>query len=59
MPEQFQSLRAALAARPGPATGSDLAKCFARAPRAKFAELLETLAALGHARRLPDGRFLA
>jgi hypothetical protein len=59
LPEQFQSLRAALAARLGPATGSDLAKCFARAPRAKVAELLETLAALGHARRLPDGRYLA
>ena len=31
---------------------------FARARRAKVAELLETLAALGHARRLDDGRYL-
>lgn len=59
LPEQFQSLRAALAARPGPAGAQDLARCFARAPRAKVAELMETLVALGHVRRLPDGRFLA
>ena len=59
LPEQFQALRAALAARPGPAAAADLAQCFARAPRAKVAELLDTLATLGHARRLPDGRYLA
>ncbi len=59
LPEQFQSLRAALAARPGPASAQDLAQCFARAPRAKVAELLETLVALGQARQLPDGRYLA
>ena len=58
LPEQFQSLRSALATRPGPVGAADLAKGFARAPRAKVAELLETLASLGHARRLDDGRYL-
>jgi hypothetical protein len=59
LPEQFQALRAALAARPGPAGAADLAQGFTRAPRAKVAELLETLASLGHARRLDDGRYLS
>ncbi|MBP6809266.1 MAG: class I SAM-dependent DNA methyltransferase, partial [Chromatiaceae bacterium] len=58
LPEQFQALRAVLALHPGPATASDLAQGFTRAPRAKLAELLETLATLGHARRLEDGRYL-
>ncbi len=57
LPEQFQALRSALAAQPAPASPEDLARTFNRAPRAKVAELLETLASLGHARRLPDGRF--
>jgi DNA-binding IclR family transcriptional regulator len=35
-----------------------LARAFARAPRAKVVELLATLAALGHARRLDDGGYL-
>jgi hypothetical protein len=59
LPEQFQALRSALATRPGPVGAADLAKGFARAPRAKVAELLETLASLGHARRLDDGRYLS
>ncbi|WP_295436913.1 DNA methyltransferase [uncultured Thiodictyon sp.] len=58
LPEQFQALRAALAARPGPGSAADLAQGFTRAPRARVAELLETLASLGHARRLEDGRYL-
>jgi hypothetical protein len=60
LPEQVQALRSALAehtARGGPATAEELAQVFTRAPRAKVAELLATLATLGHARRLPDGRF--
>jgi hypothetical protein len=56
--DQFQALRSALAAHPGPATPADLAQGFARAPRAKVAELLDILASLGHARRLDDGRYL-
>ena len=55
---RFQALRAQLAARPGPQGAADLAQCFTRAPRAKVAELLATLASLGHARQLDDGRFL-
>jgi len=61
LPEQFQVLRAALAeqaARGGPVGIDQLAQAFARAPRAKVAELLDTLAALGHACRLDDGRYL-
>ena len=58
LPEQFQALRAALAARPGPLSAADLAQAFTRAPRARISELLETLATLGHARRLDDGRYL-
>jgi hypothetical protein len=61
LPEQFQALRTALAehtARTGPATPEQLAQTFTRAPRAKVTELLETLATLGHARRLDDGRYL-
>ncbi|WP_295392644.1 DNA methyltransferase [uncultured Thiodictyon sp.] len=58
LPEQFQALRAALTTRPGPNSVADLAQCFTRAPRARVAELLETLASLGHARRLEDGRYL-
>ncbi|MBK8639039.1 MAG: class I SAM-dependent DNA methyltransferase [Chromatiaceae bacterium] len=58
LPEQFQALRAALATRPGPLSAADLAQGFTRAPRSRIAELLETLATLGHARRLDDGRYL-
>ncbi len=59
LPDQFQALRTALAARAAPVTAADLAQGFTRAPRAKVAELLDTLASLGHARRLDDGRYLA
>ena len=58
LPEQIQALRAILAAHPGPADAADLAQGFTRAPRAKVAELLETLAGLGLVRRLDDGRYL-
>jgi hypothetical protein len=37
LPEQFQALRAALAARPGPLSAADLAQGFTRAPRARSA----------------------
>jgi DNA-binding IclR family transcriptional regulator len=58
LPEQIQALRAALSALQGPAGAGDLAQGFNRAPRAKVAELLETLASLGLVRRLDDGRYL-
>ena len=58
LPDQFQALRTALAARAAPVTAADLAQGFTRAPRVKVAELLDTLVSLGHARRLDDGRYL-
>ena len=58
LPEQIQALRAALSALQGPAGAGDLAQGFTRAPRAKVAELLDTLASLGLVRRLDDGRYL-
>jgi hypothetical protein len=59
LPEQIQALRSTLAAHPGPASPADLAQGFTRTPRAKVAELLDTLANLGLARRLDDGRYLS
>jgi hypothetical protein len=58
LPEQIQALRSALAAHPDPASPADLAQAFTRAPCTKVAELLDTLASLGLARRLDDGRYL-
>ncbi len=59
LPEQFQALRTALAASSGPQSAAGLAQGFTCVPRTRVAELLDTLAALGHARRLEDGRYLA
>ncbi|WP_035271686.1 class I SAM-dependent DNA methyltransferase [Desulfonatronum thiodismutans] len=58
MPEQVQAVRAILAASPSPATADAIAKSFTRAPRARIAEILETLAALGTAREVEEGRFI-
>ena len=58
LPEQIQALRAALSALQGPASPGGLAQGFTRAPRAKVAELLETLAGLGLVHRLDDGRYV-
>jgi hypothetical protein len=58
LPDQIQALRAALATQAGPVSAADLAQAFARAPRGKVAELLDTLANLGLARRLDDARYL-
>jgi len=58
VPAQFIILRSALAR--GPASARDVARRFKGAPRpAKMGEMLETLAALGQARRVSDGRFVA
>ncbi len=54
-PERFVALRAVLAVAPGGA--GELARRFVRAPQGKVGEMLETLAALGQARRGADGRF--
>lgn len=58
LPEQFQILRAVLAAQTAPISAAALAKQFSAAPRAKISELLTALVALGHARQLADGRYL-
>ena len=57
--EQIQAVRAALAARPAPATPQELARTFKSAKVDAVAELLAALAALGQARPTPDGRFAA
>jgi len=59
LPEQFQILRAVLAAQTAPISAAALAKQFSDAPRIKkLNELLTALVALGHARQLADGRYL-
>lgn len=57
-PDQFVALRAAL--RGGPAAGKEIARRFKGAPRGdRVAKMLETLVALGQARALTDGRYVA
>ena len=58
LPDQVQAVRDALAAHPAGLTPESLAKSFARGRFDRAAELLETLAALGQARRLEDGRYV-
>jgi hypothetical protein len=57
--EQAAAVQAALAAWATPANEDELAKRFHRANKDRIAELLETLASLGKARELDDGRYLA
>ena len=57
-PAQYMVLRAALAS--GPASARDMARAFKGAPRAgKLGEMLATLAALGQARQVGEGRYAA
>ena len=58
LPEQMAAVREALAAV-GEAGPADIARRFRRARAASVAPLLQTLAALGHARVTADGRFAA
>ncbi len=58
LPEQIAAVRAALA-EAGEAAPADIARRFVRARATAVAPLLDTLAALGHARRLEGGRFAA
>ena len=58
LPEQIAAVRAALADA-GEAAPADIARRFRRARATSVAPLLETLAALGHARLTADGRFTA
>jgi hypothetical protein len=58
VPSQFIVLRTALTR--GPASAQDVSRRFKGAPRgAKMAEMLATLAALGQARPVGDGRYVA
>jgi len=57
--EQAAAVQAALTAQAAPANEADLAGRFTRANKRRIAELLETLASLGKARELDDGRYLA
>ena len=55
--EQVRAIRAALAGHPAPATPQQLARAFKQAPAKRVEELLETLAALGQARKTEDNRY--
>lgn len=57
--EQVLSVRRVLAAEAQPLNVADVAKRYQRAPKARIESTLATLAALGHARALGDGRFAA
>ena len=59
LPERAQAVRTALAAQRTPVTPEQLAKTFLRANVDKVEELLDTLASLGQARELSDGRFVS
>jgi hypothetical protein len=59
LPERAQAVRTALAAQRSPVTPEQLAKTFLRANVDKVEELLDTLASLGQARELADGRFVS
>jgi hypothetical protein len=58
LPEQMAAVRAALN-EAGEAAPADIARRFHRARTTTVEPLLDTLAALGHARRLEGGRFAA
>jgi hypothetical protein len=57
--EQAQAVRAALSAIAVPADAVALAKTFKSAKIDRIEDILETLASLGQARTLPDGRYVA
>lgn len=59
LPEQVQAVRAALQTAAGPVTAETIARGFVRARTASVAELLSTLAAIGQARELEPGVFVA
>ena len=57
--EQARAVRAALQTQGKPVTAAELARAFKGAKADKVQELLETLASLGQARSVEDGRFAA
>lgn len=58
LPAQVQAIRDTLAARRTPLSAEEVARQFRRANRARVAEVLTTLAALGQARKIDGDRFL-
>ena len=56
--EQAQAVRIALASHSGPVTAAQLAASFSRARADRIEELLETLATLGQAREVADGKYV-
>ena len=59
MAEQASAVATALVTLATPADEADVAKLFTRAKKDRIAELLATLAAIGKARELEDGRYVA
>ncbi|HAS81928.1 MAG TPA: hypothetical protein DCS43_04455 [Verrucomicrobia bacterium] len=59
IPDQVRVLREVLAAQVGPATAETIARQFIRARKDRVEELLQTLVALGQAREISAGQFLA
>ena len=59
LPERVQAVETALHAAAAPVAPADLAKQFARAKPADVAEILETLIAMGRARKAGEGKFKA
>ncbi len=57
--EQAAAVGAVLTASGEPADEKTIASAFTRADKARLAELLATLAAIGKARQLEDGRYVA
>ena len=61
LPEQVKAIRASLAAQAGALTSDQLASMFkgGKGRKQRIAELLQTLASLGQAREVQEGRFMA
>ena len=59
LPEQVQAVRTALTAAAGPVTTEAVARTFLRARTDKVAELLATLGAIGQAREVEPGTYVA
>ncbi|MBI5015718.1 MAG: hypothetical protein HZB55_09545 [Deltaproteobacteria bacterium] len=57
LPDQARAVLSALREAAGPATAEEVARSFRGGSVAQAADLLETLAALGQARRVGDGRY--
>jgi hypothetical protein len=57
--DQAAAVQAALTDLSAPADEADVARRFTRANKDRIAELLETLASLGKARQLDNGRYAA